>query len=264
MSWVELAAYLGTGVLAGSLAGLLGIGGGIIVVPILVWVFFEAGFAAQWGFHLAVGSSLATLVGTGGASAYSHHRRGAVRWELIRGLAPWLVMGAGIGAAGAWLLDAAWLRRLLGLFQIYVGLGMLFQRPSGKAPMPSGVLRVALAGTGIGVLSALVGIAGGTLIVPFLTRSGLDMRRAIATSATCGPFIALAGALGFIAVGRGRAGLPPGSTGFVYWPAVVGILLTSVPCAPLGARLAHTLPVPVLQRIFAILVLAVAAKLLFG
>jgi len=265
MNWFELAAYLGAGILAGSLAGLLGIGGGVVVVPILVWLFSAAGFAADWSFHLAVGTSLATLIGTGSASAYSHHRRGAVRWDLVRGLAPWMVMGAGIGAAGAWLLDAIWLRRIFGLFQAYVGLSMLFKRAPGEAPRTlPGTPRMALAGTGIGALSALVGIAGGLLTVPFLTRSGLDLRRAIATSAACGPAIAVAGALGFIVVGWGNEGLPPGSTGFVYWPAVAGILLAGAPSAPLGARLAHTLPVPVIKRIFAVLVLVVAAKLLFG
>ena len=264
MSGLELAAYLGAGVVAGVLAGLLGIGGGVVIVPILVWLFSAAGFGVDWTFHLAVGTSLATLIGTGSASAYSHHGCGAVRWDLVRILAPWLVVGAGIGAAGAWLLDAVWLRRLFGVFQLYVGLGLLFRRPPSLARALPDTLGMGLIGIGIGTLSALVGVAGGVLIVPFLNRSGLDMRLAVATSAACGPAIALAGTLGFILVGWGREGLPPRSTGFVYWPAVVGILLASVPTAPLGARLAHTLPVPVLKRVFGILVLVVAAKLLSG
>ncbi|MCB2263395.1 MAG: sulfite exporter TauE/SafE family protein [Candidatus Thiosymbion ectosymbiont of Robbea hypermnestra] len=264
MSWFELAAYLGTGAVAGILAGLLGIGGGVVVVPILVWLFSTAGFVADWIFHLAVGTSLATLVGTGAASAYSHHSRGAVRWDLVRALTPWLVMGAGVGAASAWLLDGSWLRRVFGLFLIYVGLNMLFTRAPGKIrALPNG-LWMRLVGIGTGALSALVGVAGGVLIASFLTRSGLDMRRAVATSAACGPALAAAGAAGFIVMGWGNEGLPPGSTGFVYWPAVAGILLASAPSAPLGAWLAHTLPVAVLKRIFGILVLVVAAKLLFG
>ncbi|WP_089725935.1 sulfite exporter TauE/SafE family protein [Candidatus Thiosymbion oneisti] len=264
MSWIELAAYLGTGVCAGLIAGLLGVGGGVVVVPALVWIFSGAGFAADWSFHLAVGTSLATLIGTGSASAYSHHRRGTVRWDLVRILAPWLVIGAWIGSAGAGLLDATWLRRIFGLFQLYVGLDMLFKRAQvGAHKLPSRPA-LGLIATGIGSLSALLGIAGGTLTVPFLTRSGLDIRRAVATAAACGPSIALAGVLGFMVVGWGHAGLPPGSTGFVYWPAVAGILLTSMPSAPIGARLAHTLPLPVLKRIFAVLVLIVAAKLLWG
>jgi len=264
MSWIELAAYLGTGVFAGLVAGLLGIGGGVVVVPALVWIFSGAGFAADWSFHLAVGTSLATLIGTGSASAYSHHRRGAVCWDLVRILAPWLVIGAWIGSAAAGFLDAAWLRRIFGFFQLYVGLDMLFKRTQDGARKLPNTPVLGLVATGIGSLSALLGIAGGTLIVPFLTRSGPDIRRAVATAAACGPSIALAGVLGFVVVGWGHEGLPPGSTGFVYWPAVVGILLASMPSAPIGARLAHTLPLPMLKRIFAGLVLMVAAKLLLG
>jgi len=264
MSLIELAAYLGTGVCAGLIAGLLGVGGGVVVVPALVWIFSGAGFAAEWSFHLAVGTSLATLIGTGSASAYSHHRRGAVRWDLVRILAPWLVIGAWIGSAMAGLLDAIWLRRIFGLFQLYVGLDMLFKHTQGEARNLPSRPRIGLVATGIGSLSALLGIAGGTLTVPFLTRSGLDIRRAVATAAACGPSIAVAGLLGFVVVGWEREGLPPGSTGFVYWPAVAGILLASMPSAPIGARLAHTFPLPVLKRIFAMLVLIVAAKLLWG
>jgi uncharacterized membrane protein YfcA len=264
MSWLELAAYLGTGLLAGVMAGLMGIGGGIVVVPALIWIFAETGFAADWIVHLAVGTSLATLIGTGSASTYSHHRRGAVRWDLVRILVPWLVIGAWIGSAIAGLLDATWLRRIFGLFLVYVGWGMLVKRAQGVARRLSGGLGIRLAGTGIGSLSALVGIGGGTLIVPFLVRSGFGMRGAVATSAACGPPIALAGVLGFILAGWEREGLPLGSTGFVYWPAVATILLASVPAAPFGARLAHSLPLPTLRRIFGVLVLLVAVKLFVG
>jgi len=264
MSLVELAAYLGTGVVAGLLAGLLGVGGGVVVVPALVWVFVEAGFVADWVFHLAVGTSLATLIGTGSASAYAHHRRGAVRWDLVRVLVPWIVIGAWLGSAIAGLLDATWLRRIFGMFQIYVGMRMMRPSTPSEASGLPGALGLGLVGTGIGSLSALLGIGGGTLTVPFLVRSGMDMRRAVATSSACGPPIAVAGALGFIAVGWGRQGLPVGSTGFVYWPAVAGILLASAPAAPLGARLAHSLPLPMLKRIFAVLVLVVGSKLLLG
>ena len=263
MSWVELAAYLGTGVIAGLMAGLLGVGGGVVVVPALVWLFAQAGFLPDWIFHLAVGTSLAILIGTGSVSAYSHHRRGAVRWDLVRILVPWLVIGAWIGSAVAGLLDGIWMRRIFATFLLYVGLSMLFKRTrSDDVRGLPGSIWIGLAGTGIGTLSALLGIGGGTLTVPFLTRSGFDIRRAVATSAACGPPIALAGVLGFVAVGWGREGLPPGSTGFIYWPAVAGVLLASAPAAPFGARLAHSLPLPVLKRVFALLVLVVAARLL--
>jgi uncharacterized membrane protein YfcA len=264
MSAVELAAYLGTGVIAGLMAGLFGEGGGVVVVPALVWLFVEAGFVANWIFHLAVGSSLAILIGTGTASAYSHHRHGAVRWELVRFLAPWIVIGAWIGSAVAGWLDEVWMRRFFGVFQIYVGVSMLRPRKQGDISGLPGAFGMGLAGTGIGSLSAILGIGGGTMTVPFLSRFGVDMRQAVATSSACGPPIALAAVLGFIVVGWGREGLPPGSTGFVYWPAVAGVLLASVPAAPWGARLAHRLPVAVLRRFFAVLVLVIGSKLLLG
>ena len=264
MTLVELAAYLGTGVVAGVMAGLFGVGGGVVVVPALVWVFAEAGFVAQWIFHLAVGTSLATLVGTGSVSAWSHHRRGAVRWDLVRLLVPWIVIGAWIGSAIAGLLDEVWLRRIFGCFLLFVGVRMLWPGTQGAVRRLPGSVGIGMVGTGIGALSALLGIGGGTLTVPFLGRGGVDMRRAVATSSACGPPIALAGALGFIVVGWGREELPIGSTGFVYWPAVAGILLASAPAAPFGARLAHSRPLPVLKRVFGVLVLVLGTKLLLG
>jgi uncharacterized membrane protein YfcA len=264
VSLPELAAYLGTGVLSGLLAGLLGLGGGVVVVPALIWLFAQAQYASDWIPHLAVGTSLATILGTGSASTYAHHRRGAVRWDLFRQLAPWILMGAWIGSAVAAGLDEAWLRRIFGFFLLYVGLRMLSRHHASASPRPPGGAGLGLAGTIIGSLSALVGIGGGTLTVPYLTRSGVDMRLAVATSSACGLPIAAAGTLGFMAFGWGKEGLPAASTGFVYWPAVAAILLASIPMAPLGARLAHALPVVLLRRVFAVLVLIVALKLMLG
>jgi uncharacterized membrane protein YfcA len=262
MTLFEVSAYLATGVLSGLMAGLLGLGGGIVVVPFLIWMFPKLGFVAAWIPHLAVGTSLATIVGTGSTSVYAHQGRGAVRWDLFRQLAPWIVLGAWLGSATAALLTGDWLKRLFALFLIYLGARMF------RPPVPSvsmwvpGLLGTRLAAAGIGSLSALVGIGGGTLTVPFLARTGLDMRRAVATAAACGVPIAVAGALGYIVTGWGREGLPDGSTGFVYWPAVGAILTASVPSAPIGARLAHTLPLSALRRTFAVLVLLVAVRLL--
>jgi uncharacterized membrane protein YfcA len=264
MGAVELSAYLATGLLAGLLAGLLGLGGGVVVVPSLILLFGDLGFDQNWVPHLAVGTSLATIMGTGTASVMAHHRRGAVRWDLVGRLAPWIVIGTWIGSAIAGLLTQAWLQRIFGVFLCYVGLRMFWRRSvpdSGGLPGRAGL---ALAATGIGSLSSLMGIGGGTMTVPFLQRSGLDMRRSVATAAACGLPIALSGAMGFVLVGWGREGLPTGSTGFVYWPAVGAILLASVPAAPFGARVAHMLPVATLRRVFGVLLLIVAGKLLLG
>ena len=265
MSGPELAAYLAAGLLSGLLAGLFGVGGGVILVPALIWVFAHNGIATDWIPHLAVGTSLATILGTGAASARAHHRRGAVRWDLFRRLAPWIVLGAWLGSALAGLLPEVWLKRIFALFLLYVG-GRMLWRTESRSPqraLPGGI-GMGLAGAGIGTLSALVGIGGGTLTVPFLTRSGLDMRRAVATSSACGVPIAVAGSIGFMVTGWGREGLPAWSTGFVYWPAVAAVLLASVPTAPVGARLAHSLPLPVLRRVFGVLLLAVALRLLWS
>jgi uncharacterized membrane protein YfcA len=264
MTGVELGAYLATGVLSGLLAGLLGVGGGVVVVPSLILVFTGLGFAPDWVAHLAVGTSLAAILGTGGASVMAHHRRGAVRWDLVRRLAPGIVIGAWVGSAVAGLLPHEWLQRIFAVFLLYVGTRMLFARARSEAGELPGALGMGLAGGGIGALSALVGIGGGTMTVPFLERSGLGMRQAVATSSACGLPIAAAGAIGFLVVGWGRDGLPSGSTGFIYWPAVAVILLASIPTAPLGARLAHTLPIAMLKRIFGVLLLVMGVKLLVG
>ncbi len=265
MSGLDLAAYFATGALSGILAGLLGLGGGIVTVPALILVFSHQGLAAEWIPHLAVGTSLATIVGTGSASVRAHHRRGAVRWDLFRGLAPGIVIGAWIGAAVAGVMPEAWLKRVFAIFLIFVGARMLTRRAATapRAELPGTGVRLA-AGTGIGTLSALVGIGGGTLTVPFLTRYGLDLRRAVGTSSACGVPLALAGALGFVVTGWAREGLPPGATGFVYWPAVLAMLALSVATAPFGARLAHSLPIDVVRRVFAVALFLVATQLLLG
>jgi uncharacterized membrane protein YfcA len=262
VSGLELLAYLVTGLASGLLAGLLGLGGGVVVVPSLMFLFSRLGFAQDWVPHLAVGTSLATIIGTGGASILAHHRRGAVRWDLFARLAPWILVGAWTGSVVAGVLPEQWLQRLFGSFLVLVGVRMLWQRQESGARGPSGRLRMEVAGVGIGTLSSLVGIGGGTLTVPFLSRRGVDIRQAVATSSAVGLPIALAGTVGFLVAGWGRPGLPPGSSGFVYWPAVAGILVTSVTTAPIGARLAHGLPVGTLKRVFAAVLLAVGVKLL--
>ena len=264
MSILDLAGFLLTGVLSGLLAGLFGVGGGVIVVPALILLFGHLGVGGDWVAHLAVGSSLAAMVGTGAASALAHHRRGGVRWELALRLAPGIVLGAWLGAVLAGALPELWLKRVFAAFLAYVGVRMLAPVSArGGRPLP-GSLGLAAVGGVIGALSALVGIGGGTLTVPFLSARGIPLRQAVGTSAACGLPIALAGAVGFLAVGWGREGLPPWSTGFVYWPAVGLVLLASIPSAPWGARLAHALPVETLKRAFGILLLVMAVYLALG
>ena len=260
---LELLAYLAIGAASGLLAGLFGVGGGVIVVPALILLFTQIGMGEAWIPHLAVGTSLAAIVGTGAASTYAHHGRGAVRWDLVARLAPGIVLGAWLGAAVAGIIPELWLTRLFAVFLTYVGIRMLVPRKIDRErtlPGPGGMWTT---GGGIGTLSALVGIGGGTLTVPFLSNRGIDIRKAVGTSAACGLPIAIAGAIGFMVVGWGREGLPDASTGFVYWPAVGAILLASMPTAPLGAHLAHRLPVALLKRLFGVFLLLIALRLAY-
>lgn len=261
---LSLAAFLATGALAGTLAGLLGIGGGAVIVPALIGIFGYLQLDSLWGPHQAVATSLVTIIATGSVSAYSHHRRGALDWPIFRQLGPALLIGAGLGALAGGEIAPIWLQRLFALFLLYTGARMLLRkRQAAPKPFPS-PQRVRGAGFGFGVLSAVLGIGGGILVVPFLAKHGVELRRAVGTASACGVPIAAAGSLGFIVSGWDRVGLPPHSLGFVYWPAGLAIVATSMPFANLGTRLAHRLPTSALKRVFALLLLLVSVGLLRG
>ncbi len=247
-----MATYLLVGAVAGVLAGLLGVGGGL-------------GFPSAAVMHLAVGTSLATIVATALSSVRAHHARGAVRWGIAGRLAPGVAAGALAGAALAGVLSTRWLTGLFGLLEVtiagYMALGERRPPPAGAAEAGPTAAANALAGAAIGTVSGLAGIAGGTLTVPLLVRWRLSMPQAVATSAAVGLPIAVAGSLGFVVTGW-QAEVPPWSLGYVYLPALIGISATSVAFAPLGARLAHRLPTAVLRRIFAVFLLLVGVRML--
>jgi uncharacterized membrane protein YfcA len=184
----------------------------------------------------------------------AHHRRGAVDWTSTAQLSAGIMLGAWLGGALAQWLGGVLLALLFGLFELAVAVQMGFGRPPAAHRDTPGRARNALAGVVIGALSALLGIGGGTLTVPYLVWHNVGMRRAVGTSSACGLPIALVGALGFMLVGWGLDGLPSGSSGFVYWPAVAAISVTSVASAPLGARLAHRLDQAALKRVFALFI----------
>ena len=258
---LEILAYLLTGTVAGVMAGLLGVGGGLVIVPVLVWLFRKIGMDESIVMHLAVGTSLATIVVTSISSVRSHHKRGAVRWPLFRQLAPGIVVGALLGAAIAEQLDTLWLQRVFGLFAIIVSFQMAFStkvKPHRQLPGRAGM---ASAGGLIGMVSSVVGIGGGSMTVPFLSWNNVPMVNAVATSSACGLPIAVAGAAGFLVAGWGNAALPQYSSGYLYWPAVAGIVVTSFLMAPVGAALAHRLPVKSLRKIFAALLVVIGIQL---
>lgn len=257
-----LLGYLALGAAAGTMAGLFGVGGGLIIVPALVVAFGLQGVAPEVIMHLAVGTSLATIVVTGASSAWAHHQKGSIHREWFLALLPGLLLGAigGVFVAGA--LSGGVLGTLFGLFVIAVAVRMVLDRGPVPGSVAPGRAGMALAGGVIGGVSALFGIGGGTLCVPWLTRCGAQMTRAVGTSAACGIPIALFGAATFAVVGWGNPQLPAGATGFVMWPAFLGIVLASVPFARLGARLAHRLPARVLKLAFAALLTLVGLRFL--
>lgn len=260
MLLADLPAFLLLGAFAGVLAGLLGVGGGLIIVPVLAIIFAERGFDGV--MHLAVGTSLATIVFTSISSVLAHHRRGAVRWEVFARLAPGIIIGALAGAAIADLMPGDGLRVVFGIFELAVAAQMaLSVRPSPQRQLP-GPAGMGVAGGVIGAVSAVVGIGGGTLTVPFLTWCNVPMRQAVATSAACGLPIALGGAAGFAGTGWGEPNLPDYTLGYLYLPALVSVVIASVAFAPLGARLAHSIPAAALKRFFALFLAILGIRML--
>ncbi|WP_104202159.1 sulfite exporter TauE/SafE family protein [Billgrantia saliphila] len=260
---LTLLGYLALGAVAGLMAGLFGVGGGLVIVPALVFAFGLQGVDAGIAMHLAIGTSLATIVITGGSSAWAHYQRGSVQRDAFLALLPGLMLGAVAGVFVAGALSGGLLGTLFGIFVILMAsrMAMGFGPRLGRR-MPSRPV-MGVAGSVIGGVSALFGIGGGTLCVPWLSRCGASMAQAVGTAAACGMPIALFGAVTFIAVGWNDPRLPAGATGFVMWPAFLGIVMASVPCARIGARLAHSLPARVLRLSFAGLLLLVGLTFLF-
>lgn len=258
-----LAAYVGLGLVVGFVAGLLGVGGGLIIVPVLIVLLHAQGLAAGMEPQLALGTSLASILFTSLSSVRAHHRHGAVEWPLVRRIAPGILIGTLAGALLAAQVSAFVLKLFFVLFLFYAAAQMWFEfRPAPHRGLP-GRAGTTLAGGVIGAVSSWVGIGGGTLSVPFMLWHNVPLHRAIATSAAIGFPIAVAGAIGYVLGGRSVEGLPPGSLGFVYLPALAGIVVGSVLTAPLGARTAHRLPVRPLKRIFALLLVTLALRMVW-
>ena len=261
---MEFALYLLLGAAAGVLAGLFGVGGGLIIVPVLVFSFSAQGFAPEILTHLAVGTSLATIVFTSSNSIREHHRRGAVLWGLFRWLTPGILIGAAIGGLTAALLQGPVLQKIIGVFAICMAIQLALNlTPTSTRPLPK-IPELMTAGGVIGWASAIFGIGGGSLTVPFLVWRSIPIQKAVATSAACGFPIALAGAIVFMVTGWHEAQLPQWSLGFVYLPALLGIALTSVFFARYGAKLAHKLSPLLLKRLFAALLVTVGLSFLLN
>lgn len=249
---IEILSLLISGIIAGLTAGLLGLGGGIVIVPTLVWIFHtHLSISETHQMHLALGTSLTSIVATNFSSILAHHRRGVILWSIAGQLIPGLILGALLGAGVASFLSGAVLKNGFGLFLIVVALQLGFSiEPPSHRHLP-GKLGLHLVGLGIGNISALMGIGGGSLTVPFLVWCNVSIRHAVAISVVCGLPIAFAGAIGFAITGWQVEELPTYCSGYIYWPAVLTITPMSMLLAPMGARWAQVLPLKVLKRIFA-------------
>ncbi|MCF8031965.1 MAG: sulfite exporter TauE/SafE family protein [Desulfarculaceae bacterium] len=256
--------FAGVGAVAGVLAGLLGVGGGLVMVPAVVFYLEAAGTAPQHVLHLALGTSLAIIVFTSISSFRAHHRRGAVVWPIVTKITGGILVGTYAGSYLAAQLSTRFLTIFFVAFLYLVALQMLLEiKPKPSRTIP-GWPGTSLAGLTIGGLSALVGIGGGSMSVPFMSWCNVPIHRAIGTSAAIGLPIALAGAAGYVVNGWGVAGLPPHTLGFVYLPALIGVAAVSVFFAPLGARLAHKLPTGLLKKVFAAFIVLVGTKMLWS
>ena len=255
--------YIALGAFAGVLAGLLGVGGGIIIVPVLTFIFTAQHLPEAHILHMALGTSLASIMFTSISSLRAHHGRGAVEWTVVRRISLGILLGTFGGSWVAAQLSTNFLKGFFVVFLYYVAAQMLLNiKPKPHRQLPGWG---AMSGVGglIGGVSSLVGIGGGTMTVPFLVWCNVAMHRAIGTSAAVGFPIALAGALGYMVNGL-SAQLPQYSLGFVYLPALAGVSAMSVVTAPFGAKLAHSLPIDRLKKIFALLLIVMATKLLLS
>lgn len=258
--------YLALGAVAGVLAGLLGIGGGLVLVAALVWLLPTQGVPAGLAVHVALATALASIILTGLSSARAHHRRGSVLWPTVAWLVPGLLVGGWLGSLLATRLEGEWLRGFIAGYCYLAALQLGLDWPKAKQERPDAPtgLGYSASGSFIGAISALVGIGGGSMTVPLLVWRGVRPVRAVGTSSACGVAIALASAAGYAAHGPAPGSLPDGSWGYVFVPAAVGIALASVLTAPLGTRIAHHISGKALRNLFAVFLVLVGTSLWLG
>jgi len=257
-------AYPLLGIFGGFVAGLFGVGGGLTLVPFMYMLFVAQNFPPEHVMHLALGTSMATIVFTSISSMRAHHAHGAVRWDVVRNLAPGLVLGTFAGSLVAGQVPTGPMTVIFVVIVYYASIQMILDfKPQAhrQLPGPAGLFAV---GGAIGGVSSLVAAGGGFLSVPFMLFCNVAIHSAVGTSSALGFPIALAGAIGYIVAGWSDTGLPTYSLGYIYLPAFVGIVVMSILMAPVGARLAHRLPVKKLKRAFGVFLALLATKMLFS
>jgi len=260
----DVALYLVTGVFAGLASGLLGVGGGLIIVPVLFFIFLSQNAPVEHVMHMALATSLATIIVTSLSSTWAHHKKEAVLWPVVILLAPSISVGAWLGGLIAAQLDTEILQPAFGIFELLIAAHLLINKKSGAHEQNIGKIRSAPGGLIIGTVSSIVGIGGGSLTVPFLHWHSITMRNAVATSAACGLPIAIFGSASYVYNGWHVTNLPAYTFGYVHIIAFILIVSTSFLFAPVGAKLAHNLPENLLRKGFALFLLLIGLKMLAG
>lgn len=255
--------YILLGAIAGLIAGIFGLGGGIIIVPTLIFTFTYLNFPPEVLTHIAVGTSLSTILFTSLSAIYVHHKKLAINWPVAIKLSGGMLLGGLVGAYFADFFSGELLQKIFAIYSLTVACQMWFSwQPKGAFVLPkkSGLT---LMGGGIGAISGLFGIAGGSLVVPMLSMYRIKITEAIATASATGFPIALSGTVGYVFMGWDNLALPEYSMGYLYLPATLGIIISSTVFAKVGAKLAHRLPAAILKKAFSIVLLLVAIKLFF-
>jgi uncharacterized membrane protein YfcA len=255
--------YLALGAVAGLISGLFGLGGGVVIVPILILAFELQGMAPEISTHVAIATSLATILVTSLSSIYTHHQKRAIRWDLVKHITPGILLGVLLGGFVALSLNGTLLQLLFGGFLVVVALQMLFYKPVTDEDSSPNSFLLSVSGTVIGCLSTLFGIGGGSLTTPFLTFNGVKVHHAVGSAAACGFPIALAATIIYASAEIPLANLPSETLGYIFIPAWLGIVVISTPCARLGALLAHRTDAALLQKLFGILLLLLGGRFMW-
>jgi uncharacterized membrane protein YfcA len=252
------------GIFGGFVAGLFGVGGGLTLVPFMFMLFTAQHFPPEHVMHLALGTSMATIMFTSISSMRAHHAHGAVRWDVVRSLAPGLVLGTFGGSLVAGQVPTGPMTAIFVIIVYYAAIQMMLDfKPKAHRQLP-GPLGLVTAGGVIGIVSSLVAAGGGFLSIPFMLFCNVAIHAAVGTSSALGFPIAVAGAIGYVVAGWNDPGLPPYTFGYIYLPAFFGIVVMSITMAPVGAKLAHKLPVKQLKRAFGGFLALLATKMLFS
>lgn len=262
MEW--LLAYILLGAFVGFFAGLLGLGGGLIMVPLLVFAFDLQSFPRDYILHMALGTAMATIIFTSVASLREHHRHGAVNWRIVADITPGVLAGTLLGTLLAGWVSIKVLAIFFTVFVYYAATQLILgfkPKPTRRLPGKAGMF---IAGGVIGGVSSLVAAGGAVLSIPFMTLCNVKLHEAIGSSSAIGFPIAAAGTLGYVLTGMAAGPMPAYSLGFVFLPALAGIVIASIVTAPLGAKMAHRLPVSTLRRVFAVVLYILASKMLIS